>query len=199
MNTVVVRRPGNGRANRRRNRRTPRRNPVVVVQTPRQPNSGRRRRRNRRRSNRGSRNRGGSGETFVFSKDNLTGSSSGSITFGPSLSDCPAFSSGILKAYHEYKISMVKVEFVSEASSTSSGSIAYELDPHCKSSSLQSYVNKFGITRNGQRSWMGRYINGVEWHDATEDQFRFLYKGNGSSAIAGSFRFTIKCQVQNPK
>nr|APA23047.1 coat protein [Cowpea polerovirus 1]APA23050.1 coat protein [Cowpea polerovirus 1]APA23056.1 coat protein [Cowpea polerovirus 1]APA23059.1 coat protein [Cowpea polerovirus 1]APA23062.1 coat protein [Cowpea polerovirus 1] len=198
MNTVVVKRR-NGGPNRRRNRRAARSNTMVMVQAPRPTGRGGRRRRNRRRSNRGGRNRGGSGETFVFSKDNLSGSSSGAITFGPSLSDCPAFSSGILKAYHEYKISMVKVEFISEAASTSSGSIAYELDPHCKSTSLQSYVNKFGITRNGQRTWTGRLINGVEWHDTTEDQFRLLYKGNGSNAIAGSFRITIKCQTQNPK
>ena len=94
---------------------------------------------------------------------------------------------------------MVQLEFISEASSTSSGSISYELDPHCKLSSLQSTINKFGITKNGLRRWTAKQINGMEWHDATEDQFKILYKGNGSSSVAGSFRITIKCQVQNPK
>nr|AHJ60017.1 coat protein [Suakwa aphid-borne yellows virus]AHJ60020.1 coat protein [Suakwa aphid-borne yellows virus]AHJ60023.1 coat protein [Suakwa aphid-borne yellows virus] len=200
MNTVVVRnRNGMGRR-RRVSRRNAKGNRVVVVQAPGAPQRGGRRRRNRRRPSRGGRARGASqGETFVFSKDNLSGSSSGSITFGPSLSESPAFSSGILKAYHEYKISMVKLEFISEASSTSSGSIAYELDPHCKLSSLQSTVNKFGITKSGSRTWSAKFINGSEWHDAAEDQFRILYKGNGASSPAGSFRITIKCQVQNPK
>ncbi|QBR53292.1 coat protein [Siratro latent polerovirus] len=199
MNTAVVRTNGMGRR-RRRNRRNARRQRVVVVQTPGLPRRGRRQRRNRRRVNRGSRTGGGrSSETFVLSKDNLAGSSSGSITFGPSLAEKPEFSSGILKAYHEYKITMVKLEFISEASSTSSGSIAYELDPHCKYSTLQSPINKFGITKNGSRSWAARFINGVEWHDASEDQCRILYKGNGASSIAGSFRITFRCQFQNPK
>nr|AAY90043.1 coat protein [Chickpea chlorotic stunt virus] len=200
MNTVVVRNNGRRRRNRRTVQRARRRNPVVVVEAPRQSQRGRRRRRNRRRaSGRSTAGRRGSSETFVFSKDNLAGSSSGSITFGPSLSDCPAFSSGILRAYHEYKITMVKLEFISEAASTSSGSIAYELDPHCKSTSLGSYINKFGITSNGQRTFAARLINGIEWHSSDEDQFRILYKGNGGSAIAGSFRVTIKCQTHNPK
>nr|ALJ83595.1 coat protein [Cucurbit aphid-borne yellows virus] len=199
MNTAAARNQNAGRR-RRRNQRSIRRDRVVVVNPSGGPPRGRRQRRNRRRPNRGGRARGRSpGETFVFSKDNLTGSSSGSITFGPSLSESPAFSSGILKAYHEYKIIMVQLEFISEASSTSSGSISYELDPHCKLGSLQSTINKFGITKNGLRRWAARQINGMEWHDATEDQFKILYKGNGSSSVAGSFRITIKCQVQNPK
>nr|UHS71628.1 MAG: coat protein P3 [Polerovirus sp.] len=200
MNTVVVRNNGRRRRNRRPIRRAQRRNPVVVVQPARQPQRRGRRRRNRRRAVRGSTTgRRGSSETFIFSKDNLTGSAAGRITFGPSLSDCPAFSSGILKAYHEYKITMVKLEFISEAASTSSGSIAYELDPHCKASELGSYINKFGITKSGQRTFSARLINGIDWHSSDEDQFRILYKGNGNSAIAGSFRITIKCQTQNPK
>nr|WAB58549.1 coat protein [Turnip yellows virus]WAB58552.1 coat protein [Turnip yellows virus] len=202
MNTVVGRRTINGRRRpRRQTRRAQRSQPVVVVQTSR---ATQRRPRRRRRGN--NRTRGtvptrgaGSSETFVFSKDNLAGSSSGAITFGPSLSDCPAFSNGILKAYHEYKISMVILEFVSEASSQNSGSIAYELDPHCKLNSLSSTINKFGITKPGKAAFTASYINGKEWHDVTEDQFRILYKGNGSSSIAGSFRITIKCQFHNPK
>ena len=197
MNTAVVRNQNAGRR-RRRNQRPIRRDRVVVVNPSGGPSRGRRQRRNRRRPNRGGRARGRSpGETFVFSKDNLTGSSSGSITFGPSLSESPAFSSGILKAYHEYKIIMVQLEFISEASSTSSGSISYELDPHCKLSSLQSTINKFGITKNGLRRWAAKQINGLEWHDATEDQFKILYKGNGSSSVAGSFRITVLARLHH--
>ncbi|DAZ87608.1 TPA_asm: P3 protein [Kalanchoe marnieriana polerovirus] len=201
MNTVVGRRTVNGRRRPRRTQRRQRVQPVVVVQTPR---TTRRQRRRRRGGARGRRRAvpagaGGTIETFVFSKDSLTGSSSGNITFGPSLSDCPAFSNGILKAYHEYKISMVTLEFISEASSQSSGSIAYELDPHCKLTSLSSTINKFGITKPGRRTFTASFINGTEWHDTSEDQFRILYKGNGATTVAGSFRITIRCQFHNPK
>nr|QWJ75373.1 P3 [Cotton leafroll dwarf virus] len=201
MNTVVGRRTINGRRRPRRRNRRRQNQQVVAVQAP--GNTQRRRRRRRGGRNRtGGRIPGGPGassETFVFSKDSLSGSSSGSITFGPSLSDCPAFSNGMLKAYHEYKISMVLLEFISEASSTSSGSISYEVDPHCKLSTLSSTINKFGITKNGRKHFAASFINGQEWHDTSEDQFRILYKGNGSSSIAGSFRVTIRCQFHNPK
>ncbi|QZR95589.1 coat protein [Plantago asiatica virus A] len=200
MNTAVVRRNARRRP-RRQARRSRRNQPVVVVQAPRTA-----RRRNRRR--RGANNRtggtlstrvGGRGETFVFTKDSLTGNSSGAITFGPSLSDCPALANGMLKAYHEYKITMVILEFVSEASSQSSGSISVELDPHCKLTALSSTINKFGITKSGRKSFTASFINGQEWRDTSEDQFKILYKGNGSSSIAGSFRITIRCQFHNPK
>nr|UVK78415.1 MAG: major coat protein [Plant associated polerovirus 2] len=200
MNTAVVRRNARRRP-RRQTRRARRAQPVVVVQAPR--TARRRNRRRRRGANRqgGALPTGGGGtsHTFVFAKDSLTGSSSGAITFGPSLSDCPAFSNGLLKTFHEYKITMVILEFVSEASSQSSGSISYELDPHCKLSSLSSTINKFGITKNGRRTFTASLINGTNWRDSSEDQFRILYKGNGSSSIAGSFRITIRCQVHNEK
>jgi hypothetical protein len=136
----------------------------------------------------------------VFSKDNLKGSASGSFTFGPSLSDCPAFKDGILKAYHEYKITSILLQFLSEASSTSAGSISYELDPHCKLTTLASTINKFPITKGGAKAFNARMINGLEWHDSSEDQCRILYKGNGDKdTIAGSFRITMRVALQNPK
>nr|AFI93507.1 major capsid protein [Potato leafroll virus] len=208
MSTVVVRGNVNGGVQqpRRRRRQSLRRRanrvqPVVMVTAPGQPRRRRRRRGGNRRSRRTGVSRGrGSSETFVFTKDNLMGNSQGSFTFGPSLSDCPAFKDGILKAYHEYKITSILLQFVSEASSTSSGSIAYELDPHCKVSSLQSYVNKFQITKGGAKTYQARMINGVEWHDSSEDQCPILWKGNGkSSDTAGSFRVTIRVALQNPK
>ncbi|AQV03239.1 coat protein [Cowpea polerovirus 2] len=197
MNSAGVRN-SNGRRTRR-GRRIQRRQRVVVVQASGLPRRRRRQRRNRRAPARGGGPGRGSSDTFVFSPDSIKGSDSGYFTFGPSLSAKPEFCNGILRAYHEYKITMVKLEFISEASSTSSGSIAFELDPHCKYSSVQSSINKFGIVKGGNRTWNARQINGLEWHDATEDQFRILYKGNGGSAVAGAFRITFRCQFQNPK
>lgn len=162
-----------------------------------------RRRRNRRRGVRRQRAVGmtgqNRGETFVFTVDDLKGNSSGSITFGPSLTNCVALSGGILKAYHEYKITMVTLDYVSEASSTSAGSISYEIDAHCKLTELKSTLNKFGITKNGKRNLPSKLINGLEWHETSEDQFRILYKGNGATTVAGSFRITIRVATQNPK
>nr|BCP56424.1 coat protein ORF3 [Cereal yellow dwarf virus RPS]BCP56427.1 coat protein ORF3 [Cereal yellow dwarf virus RPV] len=206
MSTVVLR---NGNGPRRRKstrvilarRRTARRAQPVVVVAPSGPARRRRRRgpaRPRRGGTAGS-GGGGRGETLVFSKDSIAGNASGSLTFGPSLSEYPAFQNGILKTYHEYKITSCILQFVSEASSTAAGSISYELDPHCKSSSLASTINKFSITKTGARSFPAKMINGLEWHSFDEDQFRILYKGNGKAEIAGSFRITFRVQVQNPK
>ncbi|DAZ87302.1 TPA_asm: coat protein [Cardamom polerovirus] len=189
----------NGRSRRRRRNNQTRRQQVVVVAQPRPQ------RRNRRRRNRNA--GGGSGlgrrlssEKFVFSKDSIQGNASGYVTFGPSLSECKPFSSGILQAYHEYKITMVEVKFISEASTTSAGSLSYELDPHLRLSELKSTINKFGLKKDGIRRFSAGQINGTEWHANSEDQFRFFWKGNGSSGtLAGSFVFTIFVTLQNPQ
>ncbi|QVY47432.1 P3 [Barleria polerovirus 1] len=201
MNTAVARRRrGNGRRTRTRTVRT-RVQPVVVV-----PSGAPRRRMRRRRTRAGGRNRplsarrgGSNSETFTFNKDSLKGSSSGTITFGPSLSESIALSGGVLRAYHEYKITNLQVRFFSEAASTAEGSIAYELDAHCKLASLQSTLRKFPITKNGTASFGASQINGEEWHDVSEDQFKFHYKGNGSSATAGYFQITYRVSLHNPK
>ncbi|BBG58112.1 P3 protein [Panicum distortion mosaic virus] len=204
MSTVVVKDNSNGtRQRRRRGRRAPRRaQPVVVVANSGQPRRRRNRRRNTRRNRRNAGPMGGAsrGETLIFTKDNLNGDASGYLTFGPSLSEYPAFQNGMLKAYHEYKITLVTIQFVSEAASTAAGSIAYELDPHCSATSLSSTINKFGITKNGTRTFQAAKINGQQWHDTTQDQFRILYKGSGAkNTLAGSFRITMRVSMQNPK
>nr|ABY83063.1 coat protein [Soybean dwarf virus] len=190
---------------RRRNRRAARSAPrvqLMAIPTTTGATQRRRRQRRRRRNNRGGGNiSGGSGKahTFQFSKDGINGSSKGTITFGPSLSECKPLSDGILKAYHEYKITSILLQFISEASSTSSGSIAYELDPHCKYSEIQSLLNKFSITKSGSKRFPTKVINGLEWHDTSEDQFKVHYKGNGDSKIAGSFKISINVLTQNAK
>ncbi|DAZ87636.1 TPA_asm: P3 protein [Foeniculum vulgare polerovirus] len=192
---VVVNQPA------RRPRRRVRTKPVVVVQTA-QPGRRRRRRgrrnRNNARANAGSGNGGGS-QSFVFSKDDITGNSDGALTFGKDLSEHAAFSSGILLAFHEYKITNVRVIFKSEAPSTAFGSLAIEMDPHCKLSKLQSKIFKFGITRGGQKAWSSQAINGQEWHPSDENQFRILWKGNSDSKVIGSFEIHYTVKYQNPK
>nr|UVK78427.1 MAG: major coat protein [Hubei polero-like virus 2]UVK78433.1 MAG: major coat protein [Hubei polero-like virus 2] len=202
MNTGGARRRGrNGKRTRPgRARRNPVR-PIVMVAPTR---TTRRNRRRSTRSNRGRsqlRNAGGTSnsETFVFNKDSLKGNSKGTITFGPSLSESVALSGGVLKAYHEYKITKVNVRFFSESASTAEGSIAYEVDPHCKLTELGSTLRKFTITKAGQATFGASKINGLEWHDSSEDQFKIHYKGNGSTTTAGYFQIRYWVSLHNPK
>lgn len=204
MNTVGGRRKGNNGQPRRARRRSVRPIQQMVVAVPSGQPRGRRRRRNRnrRRGVRGGPRTGRSSnsETFVFNKDSIKDNSSGTIKFGPSLSESIALSGGVLKAYHEYKISMVNIRFVSESSSTAEGSIAYELDPHCKLKSLQSTLRKFPVTKGGSTTFRAAEINGIEWHDTADDQFYLHYAGNGTSGKTAGFlqiRFTV--QLHNPK
>lgn len=159
-----------------------------------------RRRRRRRPRNRGPTSGGSRLERFSFIKDGLKTNSSGCLKFGPSLSDCKAFSEGILKAYHEYKIEDINLQWVSEASSTAEGSMAYEIDPHCKTTSISTTLNRFPITKGGTRRFVARLINGQQWRDASDDQFHLLYKGTGSSSnTAGALRISFGVRTQNPK
>lgn len=180
--------------NRRAVRRSQRRaQPVMALALPQPP-------RRRRRPRRQPRNqiRGASRDTFVLAKDSINGNSTGSVTFGPSLTESAALV-GILKAYHEYRITSIRIQYVSEASSTSSGSIAHELDAHCRLTALSSSILKFPITKSGTVSYDRNKIRGTEWHDTSNDQFRFHYKGNGASSIAGSWKFTFTVEFQSPK
>jgi len=185
-----------------RRRRPQQVRPIVVV-----PNTGGRSRNRRRRPRKprrsgGVRNGGRSGnsETFVFNKDSIKDNSTGTLKFGPSLSESVALSGGVLKAYHEYKITSLRVTFKSESSSTAEGSIAYELDPHCKLSALASTLKKFSVSKGGTYTFKAAEINGVNWHDVADDQFFFHFKGNGTKgAVAGYFAFSYTVQLHNPK
>lgn len=184
-----------------KSRQPRRRQPVVVVQTN-QP----RRRRGRRGRRRANPPRGivtprptGFNDKLTFSQNDLQANGTGKLTFGKSLSEHSAFSNGLLLAFHEYKITKLRVQYQPEASSTSAGSISFELDPHCKLSTLESKINKFPITQKGSRTWTAGKINGLNWIPSDSDQFRFLWKGNGSSVLAGSFLIEYWVQAQNPK
>nr|AUX13849.1 coat protein [Barley yellow dwarf virus PAV]AUX13861.1 coat protein [Barley yellow dwarf virus PAV]AUX13881.1 coat protein [Barley yellow dwarf virus PAV]AUX13883.1 coat protein [Barley yellow dwarf virus PAV]AUX13891.1 coat protein [Barley yellow dwarf virus PAV] len=200
MNSVGRRGPRRANQNgpRRRRRRTVR--PVVVVQ----PNRAGPRRRNGRRKGRGGANpvfrpTGGT-EVFVFSVDNLKANSSGAVKFGPSLSQCPALSDGILKSYHRYKITSIRVEFKSHASATTAGAIFIELDTACKQSALGSYINSFTISRTASKVFRAEAINGKEFQESTIDQFWMLYKANGTTTdTAGQFIITMSVSLMTAK
>lgn len=200
MNSAGRRGPRRANQNgpRRRRRRAVR--TMVVVQ----PNRAGPRGRTRRRTGRGRpgpilRPAGGH-EVFVFSVDNLKANSSGAIKFGPSLSQCPALSDGILKSYHRYKITSIRVEFKSHASSTTSGAIFIELDTACKQSALASYINSFTISKTASKSFRAEAINGKEFQESSIDQFWMLYKANGTTTdTAGQFIITMSVSLMTAK
>nr|AAA21329.1 putative coat protein [Barley yellow dwarf virus] len=190
------------RRNTRRNvrRRTRSVRPVVVVQAP---GTGRRRRNGRRPARRRANNLSrptGRTEVFTFSVNDIKGNSSGVIKFGPSLSQCPALSDGILKSYHDYAITNVQVFYRSHASSETEGALFIELDNSCTQSALGSYINSFTITSSGSKTFTAGSINGTTMKNYLSDQFYLLYKGNSSKAtVAGQFIITIRVKMANPK
>nr|ALB25214.1 coat protein [Barley yellow dwarf virus PAV] len=199
MNSVGRRGPR--RANngtRRRRRRAVR--PVVVVQSnrtgPRRRNA--RRARGRRPNSVFGPKRGA--EVFVFSVDNLKANSSGILKFGPDLSQCPAVSDGVLKSYHNYKISSINVEFRTHASATTSGAMFIELDTSCKQSALSSYINSFTISKSASKSFRAAEIGGTQFQATSVNQFFLLYKANGTTTdIAGQFIIKIELHLMTTK
>ncbi|QOI58524.1 coat protein [Miscanthus yellow fleck virus] len=182
------------RANRRRSTR-----PMVVVRTPSRPRRVRRRRALTggnagrgpgRRSNR---------EVLTFTVDDLKANSTGILKFGPSLSQYPAFYNGLLKAYHEYKINALTIQYNSCSSSTTSGSISLEVDTSCSQTTTSSKIITFPVNKNNRQTFPSSYIRGKDFVNSTVDQFYLLYKGNGDSSLAGQFVCRFECVFQSPK
>lgn len=203
MNPVVVR---NGPRRRRRNRAARRRSvaarPAVVVlpagQTAVRPGRSRRRRNRRIRRNRGGQGKRGFVAQFSFMLDSFKGNASGVLKFGPSLSQDPAFATGILAAFHQYKISSLFIQYISESSSQTAGSILYELDTTCTATGVTSPLRRFAISDKSKPSatFAAGPINGEKWIPSSQNQFYLSYKGNGESTeIAGCLlvKFTVQC------
>lgn len=198
MNSVGRRGPRRANVPRRRRRRAIR--PVVVVQ----PNRARPRRRNARRAGGRRPNslfgpkRGA--EVFIFSVDNLKANSSGILKFGPDLSQCTAVSDGVLKSYHNYKITNINVEFKSHASSTTAGAMFIELDTSCSQSTLGSYINSFTLNKSASKSFKSTEINGTQFQATKVNQFYLLYKANGTTSdTAGQFIIKMELMLMTAK
>ncbi|UVH27282.1 coat protein [peach-associated luteovirus 2] len=138
-------------------------------------------------------------DKFTFTVDDVTANSSGVIKFGPSLSQYPNFSNGIIKSFHEYKITNLQVSYISFASSTTAGAFAIEIDTARKQSDVESRIISFPVNKGHTRSFPAKLIRGLIWHSTKEDQFYFLYKGNGKADVAGQFKFTFFIDFQGPK
>lgn len=169
---------------------------VVVRTQPTRP-----RRRNRRRGGGGGGPIGGnrrSLETFDFSINGLKANSKGCLKFGPNLVQSKAFSDGVLKAYHEYKIINVELHYKS-ATKTTNGTIYYEVDTACEQTALSSKLNQFTCTESGRKAFAASVINGQNWVKTNKDQFWLLYEGDGSGDIAGNLIIRMRCSLQSTK
>nr|DBA07213.1 TPA_asm: coat protein [Prunus humilis associated luteovirus] len=142
---------------------------------------------------------GDKSDRFTFTVDNVKANASGVIKFGPSLSQYPNFSNGIIKSFHEYRISNITVQFNSFASSTTAGAFAIEVDTARKQSSIQSRIISFAVNKNFTRSFNAKVLRGLIWHNTQEDQFWLVYEGNGGDALAGQIKITFSVNFQGPK
>nr|ACH42778.1 truncated capsid protein/putative aphid transmission factor [Sugarcane yellow leaf virus] len=135
------------RANRRRQTR-----PVVVVR----PAAGPRRVRRRRARVGGNAVRGPGGrsnrDVLTFTIDDLKANSTGILKFGPNLSQYAAFNNGLLKAYHEYKITSLTIQYNSCSSDATPGAIALEVDTSCSQTTTGSKITSFPVKRNAKKT-----------------------------------------------
>lgn len=139
-------------------------------------------------------------DPMTFTIDKLTGASSGVMKFGKNLTQCTAFSDGILRAFHEFKITSVVVKFRSFASSTTTGSIAFEIDTACEMTALKSRVDSYPLKQNCTRVYRAGQLRSKEFTASSHDQFYLLYSCDGNSSDkAGQLAVTIVFSVQTPQ
>jgi len=132
-------------------------------------------------------------QTFAFTVNDLKANSKGVLKFGPNLTQYANFSNGVMKSYHNYRISQILVSYVTNASSTTAGAFAIEWDTGCSQSAVASKVISFPVSKNFSRSFTGNTLSGIAMRSTSLDQVWLLYEGNGDSSIAGQFviRMTV--------
>nr|QHG11372.1 coat protein [Rabbit luteovirus] len=183
------------RKNAKKKGKKPRR--VVVVQ-PAKVVSARPRRARRRRNGRGR----GQGQNqshevdFKMTVDSIKGNDSGTIKFGPSTA-CQQLR-GNIAAYSKYRITWLKVWYITEASSTDRGAISYHIDTSTKGKPADLHnVTTWTIRLNGQAEYTAPMLQNTDWYEQDKDQFYFLYKGSGEGTVAGHFLFRGRVKVLN--
>lgn len=182
-------RTGRKRRAPRQRRNVQNQRPVVVVAParPAQPRRNRRRRRN------GPRRGASGGDWRPYHLFGLKGNDKGYLTFGPS-GDTPSLGGGTLKACSEYRITALKVQWKSQASMTTAGSMAIELGLGASITAVGSRATSFKLTQNGVKTYNAKELGatgrmlptaGGASGEKGEDQFRLAYSGNGSADVAG--------------
>ncbi|WCH76246.1 coat protein [Ageratum virus 2] len=188
----------NGRRNRRRppTRPRPPPRPVVVMNPP--PVRRRPRRRRQRKA---------LGDWRPYHLYGLKGNDKGYLTFGPS-GQTPSLGGGTLKACAEYKITALRVQWKSQASSNTAGSMAIELGLGATITAVASRALSFKLSNSGSHSFTTKELGATGRMLPTgdsasgekgEDQFRLAYSGNGSADVAGDLLCFFKIQTAIPK
>nr|DAG89303.1 MAG TPA: coat protein [Riboviria sp.] len=181
------------------------RQPNTRRRSPRNPNPpgpsrGRLPPRQRRNSNISALARGETSQQFIFTVDDLKANSNGILRFGPNLTQYAAFSNGVMKSYHDYRISQIQVSYVTNASSTTPGAIAIEWDSSCAQTKLASKVTSFPVAKSFTRTFGSGVVNGSVKRNTSVEQIWMLYAGNASSSdIAGQFIIRMTVHFSNPK
>ncbi|DAZ87602.1 TPA_asm: P3 protein [Celmisia lyallii enamovirus] len=187
----------NRRQKKRKNipkRVRPAQKPVVVLRAP-PPN--RRRGRNRR--------NGAGGEWSPYNLFGLKCNDKGYLTFGPS-GDTPSLGGGVLKAYSEYRITALRVQWKAQASSTAAGSMAIQIGLGKTLTDVDNRTTSFKLTSSGTKFYGSGILGGTGRNYATkasgstgEDQFRLAYNGNGDSTVGGDLLCSFKMLKFGPK
>nr|UVF24223.1 P3 capsid protein [Cherry luteovirus A] len=142
---------------------------------------------------------GDKSDKFTFTVDDVKANDSGIIKFGPSLSQYPNFSNGIIKSFHEYRITNLTFQYISFAASTTAGSFAIELDTARKATAIESKIISFAVNKGFTRSFNSKLIRGLIWHSTKEDQFWLVYQGSGKADIAGQIKISFTINFQGHK
>nr|WKZ08364.1 coat protein [Grapevine enamovirus 2] len=180
--------PGN------RRRLQPRARQMVVVSTQRPRNPRPRRVARRRGSQDGGAN---TGINFTFLVNSFAGNASGTIKFGPNLTESSAFT-GVLNSFQRYRIVSCQIQYTTEASKMDRGCIAYHVDTSCsmRPSSLLP-TTSWPVTQSAMKTYGSGVLGDQPHYEKAKEQFWFLYKGNGSSDIAGHLKFTFRVVFTN--
>ncbi|AVX32315.1 capsid protein [red clover-associated luteovirus] len=138
-------------------------------------------------------------EVFRFTIDDLKGNTSGCYKFCKDLTQYKPISEGIIKAFHEYRVTKLNVQYRSFASAQTTGSLAIEIDTSCTVTSLGSKIESFPIKSSASKSFSSGALHGTNWVNSLQNQFHLLISGNGGSEVAGQIVVTATIQFQNPK
>lgn len=137
----------------------------------------------------------------------LKGNDKGYLTFGPD-GQTPSLGGGTLKACAEYKITALKVQWKSQASTTVNGSMAIELGLGSTITTVSSRAISFKLSVSGSKSFSGKELGATGRMLPTgdsasgekgENQFRLAYNGNGPADVCGDLLCFFKLQCAMPK
>jgi hypothetical protein len=130
----------------------------------------------------------------VCTTDSLKGNSSGVVKFGKDFLLSKCFT-GSLSGYQEYRITHLTARYLSSASATDRGSFYYHLDSSCiKPASDTPTTFAWPLTKGAVAQFPTDLTATKNWWNNDENQFSFMYKGDGDNVTVGRFKFEFDVQ-----